>query len=387
MLKQNKILFLIVFCQFCCTSLWFAGNSIATDLIEVFSLSADFLSTLTSVVQLGFIVGTLLFAFLNISDRFEATHVFFVCALVGSILNAFLLFDFNTVRTLLAIRFFVGVSLAGIYPVGIKIAASHFSKGLGKYLGFLVGALVLGTAFPHMLNGFALGVSWKLVLVLTSLISLLGGFLILCVPTVKVTAPLSRIDIRLLFNVFRKKAFRNAAYGYFGHMWELYTFWAFVPSMLMLYQQRHDYLFTNLSLLSFAIIGIGALSCVWGGFLSLSFGLRKTAFYTLLMSACCCLLFPLFCLYASPAIYVLFLFFWSAVVIADSPLFSSLLAQSSLAKERGTALTIVNCIGFSITILSIYSITYLQAYMHLWSFMFLAIGPFFGLYFLTQKKV
>jgi len=384
--QQNKTLFLIVFCQFCCTSLWFAGNSIVADLIQVFSLPQDFLSTLTSTVQLGFIIGTFLFAFLNISDRFEANYVFFVCAALGSMFNVLLLFGFNTVNTLLVLRFLIGVSLAGIYPVGMKIAASQFSEGLGKYLGFLVGALVLGTAFPHMLKGFALGLSWKFVLIFTSLISLLGACLILCVPKAK-AASLQTIDMRLLFSVFRKKAFRNAAFGYFGHMWELYTFWAFVPSMLMSYQEIHHDTFANVSILSFTIIGIGAFSCVLAGYLSIVFGLRKVAFCALLMSACCCLLYPLFFLYASPFVFVLFLFFWSAVVIADSPLFSSLVAKSSSAETRGTALTIVSCIGFFITIISIYSVAYLYDYIHLWSFMFLAVGPLLGLYFLTQKKV
>ena len=37
-------------------------------------------------------------------------------------------------------------------------------KGLGNALGFLIGALVLGTAFPHLLKGGLSSVPWQVII-------------------------------------------------------------------------------------------------------------------------------------------------------------------------------------------------------------------------------
>ena len=152
MKPKRHILPLIVFSQFCGTSLWFAGNAIIDQLILVFTLPADALGHLSSAVQLGFIVGTLIFAALSVADRFSPSKVFLISALLGALLNVGSLWEQNTLSSLLILRFLIGTTLAGIYPVSMKIAADYFEGGLGKALGFLVGALVLGTAFPHFLN-------------------------------------------------------------------------------------------------------------------------------------------------------------------------------------------------------------------------------------------
>ena len=181
MLKLNsEILPVIVFAQFCCTSLWFAGNAIMPDLIYNFDLPETALGHLTSAVQFGFIAGTLIFAFLTIADRYSPSRIFFTCALIGAAFTLAILFDHNNFLSLLILRFLTGFSLAGIYPVGMKIAADYFREGLGKSLGFLVGALVLGTAFPHFLNEFTgTGtIDWRYVLIVTSILAILGGTLI-----------------------------------------------------------------------------------------------------------------------------------------------------------------------------------------------------------------
>ncbi len=141
----------IVFAQFCCTSLWFAGNGVMNDLIQTFDLGPAALGHLTSAVQFGFITGTLGFAFLGIADRFSPSKVFFYSAIFGSLFNLGILVESNSSGSLLMLRFLTGFSLAGIYPVGMKIASDYYREGLGKSLGFLVGALVLGTALPHLL--------------------------------------------------------------------------------------------------------------------------------------------------------------------------------------------------------------------------------------------
>ena len=152
MKNTNKILLLFVVSQFCCTSLWFSGNAIITDLADAFQLTDGALGNLTSAVQFGFIIGTLVFAILTIADRFSPSKVFFISAITAALCNLGNILDSNNLMSLLTFRFLTGFFLAGIYPVGMKIAADYFKKGLGKSLGFLVGALVLGTAFPHLLK-------------------------------------------------------------------------------------------------------------------------------------------------------------------------------------------------------------------------------------------
>ncbi len=178
-MKNTKIILpIIVIAQFCCTSLWFAGNAVMSDIVLAFDLSESALAHLTSAVQFGFIIGTLIFAILTIADRFSPSKVFFICALIGSLFNLGTIWEQNTFWSLVFFRFATGFCLAGIYPVGMKIAADYFQKGLGKSLGYLVGALVIGTAFPHLLNSFSGVLPWKMVLITTSSIAILGGLLL-----------------------------------------------------------------------------------------------------------------------------------------------------------------------------------------------------------------
>ncbi|MEQ1625141.1 MAG: MFS transporter, partial [Sediminibacterium sp.] len=144
----------IVVTQFLCTSLWFAGNAVMPDLIQEMGVAPQFLAQATSAVQLGFVAGTLVFALLALSDRFSATKVYFASAIVAAAFNLGLLFTLINPETIFALRFGTGFFLAGIYPVGMKIAADHFKEKLGAVLGWLVGALVLGTAFPHLVKSF-----------------------------------------------------------------------------------------------------------------------------------------------------------------------------------------------------------------------------------------
>ena len=165
------ILPIIVVSQFFCTSLWFAGNSIISDIINDLHLEENFLANLTSAIQFGFIIGTLGFAILNISDRFSPSLVFFLSSIVAGLFNLGITIENIHSTEILLFRFLTGFFLAGIYPVGMKIASDHFQAGLGKSLGFLVGALVLGTAFPHLLKNFTMGFPWKYVLYATTTLS------------------------------------------------------------------------------------------------------------------------------------------------------------------------------------------------------------------------
>lgn len=382
------ILPVIVLSQFCCTSLWFAGNGVMNDLASNFHLNRNALSHLTSAVQLGFIAGTLVFAVLTIADRFSPSRVFFISAMVGASFNLGTILQDNGFVSLLGFRFLTGFFLAGIYPVGMKIAADYYQKGLGKSLGFLVGALVVGTAFPHLIKGFTGELPWRLVLILTSSIAAIGGLLMLIfVPDGPYRRSTQKLDLSASYKVFRNQNFRSAAFGYFGHMWELYAFWAFVPLMLTTYMKLHPGSKFNIPILSFLIIGLGGLGCVAGGYISQNLGTKKTASLALFMSCACCLLSPLAFITESETVLIGFLILWGLFVIADSPLFSTLVAQNALDEAKGTALTIVNCIGFSITIISIQLINTLSDSMNpKYIFMLLAFGPILGLFALYENK-
>ncbi|PQJ81587.1 MFS transporter [Polaribacter glomeratus] len=388
MSKSKIILPIIVISQFFCTSLWFAGNGVMSNLIEAFHLEKNALSLLTSAVQFGFITGTFVFALFTIADRFSPSKVFFISALLGALFNLGFIFENQTLISLISLRFLTGFFLAGIYPVGMKIATDYYKKGLGKSLGYLVGALVLGTALPHLLKDMFIQSSWKSVLITTSSLAVFGGLLMLLF--VK-NGPFRKASITfnflICFHLFKNVGFRKAAFGYFGHMWELYTFWAFVPILLITYQNLHPEITFNISILSFVIIASGSISCVIGGYISQKIGVKKTAFSFLLLSCICCIAAPFLFQVANKSLFIAFLLFWAMVVIADSPLFSNLIAQNTPSKNKGTALTIVNCIGFSITIISIQVISSLfNSTNSNLVFSVLAIGPIFGLISLINQS-
>ena len=387
----KHILPTIVLSQFACTSLWFASNGVMGDMVAAFGLGTEALSYLTSSVQLGFIAGTLLFATFTITDRFSPSRVFFVSAVLAAAANLGAIAESNTLNTLVAARFATGFFLAGIYPVGMKIAADYYAEGLGKSLGYLVGALVLGTALPHLLKDLTGQLPWRSVMVITSCLATAGGlFLLLLVPNGPHRKASQRLNPGAIFKVFRNANFRAAAFGYFGHMWELYAFWAFVPVMLAGYQQLHPHAGFNLPVLAFAIIAAGGLACVLGGYVSQRFGVKRTARAALLLSGVCCLASPLFLLGAPPMAFAGFLLFWGMVVVADSPLFSTLVARNAEAEFRGTALTLVNCIGFAISVASIqllYAVSQLLP-VHL-LYLVLVLGPAMGvlvLFFGAREK-
>ncbi|HMJ48500.1 MAG TPA: MFS transporter, partial [Ferruginibacter sp.] len=389
---MSRVLPVIVISQFFCTSLWFAGNAIIADIIKEFHLTPGFLAHLTSAVQFGFISGTLIFAVLAISDRFSPSKVFFASSVIAAIFNLGIIIVIHPTG-LLAFRFFTGFFLAGIYPVGMKIASDYYKEGLGKSMGFLVGALVIGTALPHLIKSFTTTLPWKVVIFSTSLLSVTGGLIMLLLKDGPYRKPGQEINFSSFFSGFRNKHFRAAAFGYFGHMWELYAFWAFVPVILSMYTLQKPGTGLNVSLLSFFIIASGGVACVLSGYLSLRFGAKKVATVSLFLSGLCCIISPLFINSFSPFVLVIFLFLWGLVVIADSPLFSTLVAQNAPAESRGTSLTIVNCIGFSITIISIQLINLLSKNISSqYVYTILSFGPLLGLIALftnksTQKSV
>jgi MFS family permease len=378
--RPRRILPVIVLSQFAGTSLWFAGNAVLADLQFALGLPAAALGHVTSAVQLGFIAGTLAFAFFAISDIVSPRLVFFLCSLAGAAANAASYALAEGLASLLALRFATGFFLAGIYPVGMKIAAGWYRSDLGNALGFLVGALVLGTAFPHLLKGLGQALPAQAVMLGVSALAVAGGLAMLVfVPDGPHLAQGTKFDPRALAVIFRAPRFRASAFGYFGHMWELYAFWAFVPLALAAHADARGQAQLAVPLWAFAVIAAGSLGCVAGGLASLRSGSAPVAFAQLAASGACCAASPLLFLAPTP-VFLGFLLVWGIVVVGDSPQFSALNAANAPRELVGSALTIANCIGFSITIASIELLNATAPVLGAqWLFVLLIPGPILGL--------
>ncbi|UXP30795.1 MFS transporter [Reichenbachiella agarivorans] len=381
--NEKRVLVIIVISQFLCTSIWFASNAVIDQLVTVYGFADDSLSVLTSAVQFGFIVGTLTYALFNLTDQYSPSKVFLLSAVLGALFNVMITVIDPNLLGFAGLRFFVGFFLAGIYPVGMKIAADYFKNGLGHSLGLLVGALVIGTALPHLLRGTFQALDWQLVFIVTSMLCTTGGLLIYwLVPDGPYRNPAKKIELGRFLDIFKNKQFRSAAIGYFGHMWELYTFWAFVPLIIQHFQIQHPKttLPLNPAFLAFLIIAVGALACYLSGRLSQRFAPQKIAYLSLFGSMLCCIMTPWLLMVDEFFILYVFLLLWGILVVADSPMFSTLVAHSAPADLKGSALTLVNCIGFGLTIVSIQMINWLSEVVNFeLALSFLAIGPFLAL--------
>ncbi len=371
----------IVFSQFAGTSIWFSGNAVLAELMQRWTSTSPMAGWVTSAVQLGFITGTLVFAIFAVSDRYSPRWVFFLCAVAGALSNLLTGLPGTGPTGLLALRFITGFFLAGIYPVGMKIAAGWYEKGLGNALGFLIGALVLGTAFPHLLKVWLSSVPWQSIIGLSSGICLLGGLLVFfLIPDGPYLVAGSRFDPMAVVALFRHRQLRAAAFGYFGHMWELYSMWAFVPIFLNAYVSEVPGLSLNVSLWSFLTIGVGSAGCILGGLASWRVGSANVAYIQLSVSGICCLLSPFFFM-ASPTLFLAFLMIWGMAVVGDSPQFSTIVALTAPRELVGSALTLINCIGFTITVVSLSLIQWMSSMVPAhFLLVLLAAGPAAGLY-------
>ena len=384
--RPSYFLVVLVFAQFAGITLWLSGNAVAGQ-IEA-ELGVKLGGWLTSAVQFGFIIGTLLNAIFAVPERILSSRLFLISAILGALANLSVTILPLDVSTVLLSRFLTGLCLAGIYPIGMKIAADWYGKDLGRAMGFLVGALVLGKAFPYLLKGISFELPWKEFLFYISLISFFGGILLWSLlPDKLLPAQRKQFSIKALSAIFKLPELRAAAFGYFGHMWELYAFWAFLPVIWKIYASSHTEYAINIPMVTFGTIVVGFVGCWLGGQLSLKFGSGKIALIQLFISGICCLILP-FSIDFSLALFSLLMFIWGITVVGDSPQFSTLVSRFALPERRGSIITLVTSIGFAITIISIQLIDFLLSKFpeNLAVFWVLSLGALVGLW-ASGKKI
>jgi len=366
------------------SAVWFAGTAVAPDLVVEWGLDSSQSAALTSATQFGFIAGTLLFALLNLADRFSARRVFLASALSGVAINAgFAMCD--GLALAVALRFLTGVALAGIYPVGMKIVASWSDTGLGLRLGIMVGALGVGTALPYLMQWAALGYEWRVVVWAASALAALGAMLVhMGVSEGPRLRARARFDARAFWRVFGDAKFRWNAFGYLGHMWELYAVWSL--QLFFLREALPETWHGATALIAFGVVAIGAFGCLGGGLLSQRIGERRVALYALMASSAMCLLSPMAFTMPSWAL-VVFMLLWGVVIVADSPQFSTLATRHCPPEYTGTALTVQNGLGFAVTVISIQLVAVLAEVVGWrWVFLFLAPGPLFGAWSMARLR-
>jgi MFS family permease len=373
----RHVLPIIVLAQFAGTSLWFAVNAVMPDLQIQMGWPASDVGRLTSALQLGFIAGTLVFAVLAIADRFSSRRVFLLCSLAGSLCTLGALAQVDNFLALLMWRATTGFFLAGIYPVGMKIASQWFPKGLGVALGWLVGALVLGSASAHGIRALSSQLPWSTVMLSVAGLAAAGGLLLYALipePPQKTTQA-KQLQWQALASLWTDWRVRSSVLGYFGHMWELYTLWVLAPLILATRFEG-----TQLSMAAFSVIGVGALGCILGGLGAKRWGSAKVATLLLGISGMCCLLAP-WLMFAPLEWMMAWLLIWGVTVAGDSPQFSTLTASNAPPHAVGSVLTLTNCIGFGISIVSIELFTHLAKWHDLSTLLpWLGLGPLLGIW-------
>ena len=371
-----RVLPVLVLAQLLGTSPWFAVNAVMADLQQASGWTAAAVGTLTAALQGGFIAGTLVFALLTVADRWPARLVFLLCALAAAACTLAAMASAGHFQLLWGWRALTGFFLAGIYPVGMKLASMWFPRGLGAALGWLVGALVLGSASPHALRALGAGWAWQSVFVAVAGAAVLAGLLVfVLVPEPEpVHRPPNALRLSALASLWRERRVRASVLGYFGHMWELYTVWVLLP--LVLATRLHDSV--AVSWWAFVALGAGALGCVLGGLAAQRRGSAPVATSQLGVSSLCCLAAP-WALTAPLPLFLAWLVLWGVTVAGDSPQFSALTAANAPREAVGSVLTLTNSIGFAISVVSIELFVRLAQTVPLGHLLpWLALGPLLG---------
>ena len=374
---------LIATAQVLALALWFSGTAAGPDMArESAAIGPGFQALLTGAVQAGFVLGTVASAALALPDRFDPRRVFAVSAAAGAIANAAILLLPPGSPAVVAARLVTGLALAGVYPVGMKLAVGWADRGdTGLVVGLLVGGLTLGSALPHLVNALG-GLSWRITLAVASLAALLGALLTSVMQLGPRHTRAQAFRPGDAFEIWRNRGTRLATLGYLGHMWELYAMWAWVGAYLAAsfaaWRSTPSLRSGEAPMATFAVIAAGALGCVAAGRLADRIGRSRVTIVAMAVSGACCLLAGL-AFGRHPALTVTLCLVWGVAVVADSAQFSACVAELAPPGLTGTFLTVQSSAGFALTLVTIQVMPALVAQAG-WgaAFAVLAIGPALG---------
>jgi MFS family permease len=378
-----RMLTLLAIAELLGMSLWFAGSAVAPQLQQQFQLSGDAVAALTTAVQLGFVVGTALSAFLNLADVVPARLLFAVSALLGALANSTMAFAPGYIELFVG-RFATGVFLAGVYPPAMKMASTWFKERRGLAVGTVVGALTVGKAGPYLVHAMPMATPAGIAL-FASASAIVGALLVF---TFYADGPFAfpprAFAWSLVGDVVRERRWRLATAGYLGHMAELYSYWTWIPAFVAASVAHDPHALTassspRVALLSFGVIAVGGIGCIWGGLVADRIGRAPLVMRALSISGVCCLVVGLA---FGHSLWILapVALIWGFFIIADSAQFSVLVTESVPAHAVGTALTLQTSVGFLLTTITIQVIPpIVRSAGWPWAFVLLSIGPLLGI--------
>ena len=378
---------LLCLTQFLGMSVWFSASAVVPALSAAWTLTASGQAWLTMSVQLGFVAGTLASAVLNVADRVPARGLFAVSSLLAGVATLCVPAFAGGLPDALACRFLTGVFLAGVYPVGMKIMATWTREDRGYGVGLLVGALTLGSSAPHLIKAFGQIGGWRPVLVASGALAVLGGLIAAAfVREGPYRTSVPRFDWRFIGKVWRDRPVVLANVGYFGHMWELYAAWTWVPVFLVA-SFRHAALDERWAALAgFAFIAAGGVGSLVAGKLADRVGRTAVTSAAMAVSGTCSLVAGLL-FGADPWLLTALVLVWGFAVVADSAQFSAGVSELAPPDRMGTVLTLQTSLGFLLTLVTIRLVPTLERLLTWrWAFAFLAIGPAVGIWAMLRLR-